>query len=407
MNMSGTTVLNNNEMEKINLSPHKNDAAKPNLIFSLIKHPFFIPGLYGAAGTLIIAFLILIIATHVFRLKVQTAVVSAQIETMVAPAGGYITHVYVTPNQLIKKGMPLLKIENFDLERELQLARVQVEEANLMSNYYQTLLINEQQRLKIYKKIGRNRVISASTALNISKQDVMSAQHDLERYKELYKKNYISKAALETKDTNNKSAQERLRNSQAQHRMEKHALKAIDKGMYFTGTKTEGIERDLTAKWVAAQRREKLNANRVKIYKTLITKLTLLAPFDGKITQILKSVGTTTDNIKPVIFIEKTEIDKNIVAYLTQDEVISIGASPYVKVYIPSSGKLYHGKITEINRTDGFVDVIKAQYRWRDFQVDRSAMVTIAIQAPDSDRFNQQAFSGMPATVYFSKSFKL
>ena len=75
--------------------------------------------------------------------------------------------------------------------------------------------------------------------------------------------------------------------------------------------------------------------------------------------------------------------------------------------YIPSSGKTYHGNVIEINRTDGFIDLIKAQYRWRDFQIDRSATVTIEIQQDNKKEFEEKTFSGMPAIVYFTKNFTL
>ena len=239
----------------------------------------------------------------------------------------------------------------------------------------------------------------------MSKQELLTAKHNLDRIDVLHKKHYVSEASLESEHTNYINALEKLNNANAQHSLEHHSLNALNKGMYFTGNKAEGIERDLYAELTTAQKRAELNENRVKIYEQLISKLTLLAPFDGKITQILKSAGNTTDTTKPIIFIENSKSNKDIVAYLTQDEIIHIGASGKVKLYIPSSGKMYHGNIIEINRTDGFIDAVKAQYRWRDFQIDKSAMVRIAIQENDRSDFNKQAFSGMPAIVYFTKSF--
>ena len=53
----------------------------------------------------------------------------------------------------------------------------------------------------------------------------------------------------------------------------------------------------------------------------------------------------------------------------------------------------------------GFIDEVKAQYKWRDFQMDRSAMVSIAIKNTDQIEFNRQAFPGMPVVVYFSRTF--
>jgi multidrug resistance efflux pump len=380
---------------------------KLNRVLKLISSPFFTPVLYSLAGILVFAFLIFIIAFHVLFLKVETAVISTPIETIVAPANGYIAEIYVRLGEKIKKGAPLFKIENFDLERDLNLARVSVLESKLKADYYQKLIINEQQRLKIYKQIGHNRVISRKTSLNIAKQEVLVAQHNLARYAELYKKYYVSQAIWEGVQAQYLSAQEKVKNSQAKHRMERHSLNALDQGMYFTGSKTEGIERDLYAELEVSQKRTTLSEERVKVYEHLIKKLTILAPFDGKVTQILKSAGNTTDTINPIIFIENTQENKIINAYLTQDEVMKIGTSKKVKIYIPSSGTTYHGNIIEINRTDGFIDAMNAQYRWRDLQIDRSAMVSIEIQQDDKKEFDKKTSSGMPAIVYFSKNVTL
>ena len=108
-------------------------------------------------------------------------------------------------------------------------------------------------------------------------------------------------------------------------------------------------------------------------------------------TQILKSEGNTTDNMKPIILIEKESEKKQIIAYLTQDEIIHIGRDN-VKIYLPALGKTFVGNIVEINRTDGFIDEINAQYRWRDFQIDRSAKIVVNIQENDSF-FNKSGYA--------------
>ena len=153
-----------------------------------------------------------------------------------------------------------------------------------------------------------------------------------------------------------------------------------------------------------AQKRAVLNDRRVKVYENLIKKLTLVAPFDGKVTQILKSEGNTTDNMKPIILIEKESEKKQIIAYLTHDEIIHIGRDN-VKIYLPALGKTFVGNIVEINRTDGFIDEINAQYRWRDFQIDRSAKIVVNIQENEQNNFSKIALSGMPVIVYFPKKY--
>ncbi len=376
--------------------------SKKNAWLAFIRHRHFAPSIYAVLGLLVFLSALVIFNTYVLHLKVETAVISSEIETMVAPMNGYITKLYVKAGEHVKKGAPLLKIDSISLEQALQLAQIQAAESKLDIDYYQHLLSNEQQRLKIYQKIGSNRVISAKTQVNRSLQTVMTSQHNLERFTQLNKKHYVSEASLEAERAKYVSAQETLADAKAQHSTERHALRAISKGMYFTGTKTEGIMQDLDAEIIAAQKKAALNDRRVKVYENLMKKLTLTAPFDGKVTQILKSEGNTADNIKPIILIEKEHSEKQIIAYLTQDEIIHIGVEN-VKIYFPALGKTYVGNIVEINRTDGFIDEVHAQYRWRDFQIDRSAKVTVAVQQNDRDKFDKIAFSGMPVIVYFPK----
>ena len=382
-------------------------ATKPHSLVTLIRHPFFAPSLYSMVGLSVFIVLIFLIAFHVLFLKVETALISTQTETIAAPTSGYITEFYVHLGDQVKKGTPLLRIENIELERDLNLARVNVSESKLTTEYYQKLITNEHQRLELYKKIGHSRVLSRKTLLNRAQHETLIAKHTLDRYTALYKKHYVSQALWEAMNASYLSAQEQLKNAQTKHRIEQHSLNALDQGVYFSDTKTEGIERDLYAQFEASQNRTALNKERVTVYEQLISKLTILAPFDGKITHIVKSAGNTADTIRPILFIENTQRNKLINAYLTQAEVMKIRTASRVKIYIPSSGTTYHGTITEINHTNGLLDVMKPPYQWGEHPMDSSTMVTIEVQPKDKKEFDKTTFSGMPAIVYFAKHVTL
>jgi multidrug resistance efflux pump len=374
---------------------------------NVTSHSYLAPSIYITLSLFVFFILIIIFNTYILRLKVETAVVNVPIETVIAPASGYIADIYVRNGQQVKKGDPLVKIENIDLERDLRLALINTKESQLSVKYYQNLLANEQQKLKIYQHIGTSRVISADSRVNSSTQDMLAAEKNLQRLRVLYKKHYISKANWDNEFAKYIRIKEKLRYAKAQKNLENSSLKAVAQGVYFTGNKLEGLEQDLHAELTSAKQKEALNQERVKLYSDLTKKLILKAPFDGTINQVLKSAGNTTDTIKPIVLIEQTRAHKNIVAYLTQNEIAHIGSIEQVKIYLPSTGKVYKGKITEINRTDGFIDVIKAQFRWRNIDMDRSGMVTIDLELEDQKSFNGEAFAGMPAIIYFSKRFFL
>jgi multidrug resistance efflux pump len=148
--------------------------------------------------------LTIIFNTYVLHLKVETAVISAPIETMVATAAGLISAVYVTPGKIVKKGTPLIKIENIELLRDLQLTKVHVDDAQLNISYTQSLLANEQRRLQVYQQVGADRVASADAIATMSKQTMATAKNNLRRMQVLHAKHYLSKAVVYTSRTRKK-----------------------------------------------------------------------------------------------------------------------------------------------------------------------------------------------------------
>jgi len=389
-------------IRKIEQENSSNFVVKNGLLLSWRSYFFSI--IYFISGIFLFISLFFIFNTYVFHLKVETAVVSEPIETMVAPLAGYIKDVLVLPGSHVHKGDLLVKIENIELERDSELANLRMEDAQLNVTYIKSLLANEQKKMDVYKIIGSNRVASSEATLDFSKQQVIESNNNLKRIQALVKKHFASVSDLDKAVTEDKIAEGKMKNAYAMENIENYSLNAINNGMYFTGDRLEGLISDLNAQVNAAEMRLSLEKKRTEIYKNLLQKLNLFAPFDGDVTQILKSVGNTTDNIKPIIMLTQDNSPKTIVAWLTQNEITHIRLSSKVKVYIPSLQKFYFGKIIQINRTSGFVDEINAQFRWRDLQIDRSATVLVTIDRGELNKFNQSVSAGMPAIVYFRKN---
>ena len=59
---------------------------------------------YVISGVFLLFVFFALFYTYVLRLKIETAVVSAKIEAMAPPLGGYITDVLVSQGQKVKKG---------------------------------------------------------------------------------------------------------------------------------------------------------------------------------------------------------------------------------------------------------------------------------------------------------------
>lgn len=345
--------------------------------------------------------------TYVLHMKIEMAVVTSPLETISSPLAGQIRDLYVEPGLKIKKGAPLIKIENIELMKELKMAQLNAEDARLNVIYYENLLKIEQQRLKVYENVGSSRLASAEAAAHIAKEEYASAKKNQIRMETLHKKHYLSEADWDLVVAKYRTADDKLKSATAMKELEQHSLNSVVQGLYFTGTKLEGRQQDINVELEVAKNRLKIHEERVRVYQELTNKLTLNAPFDAVVLQVLKTVGNNTDTTKPLLLLERSNTSKSITVYLTQTEVLHLRLNCQVKIYIPAMGRTYHGMVTEINRTSGFIDEVRAQYRQRDIDLDRTAIAIVTIELRDQNQFNREVSAGMPAIVYFPKQILL
>lgn len=363
--------------------------------------------IYIIVTILLLFFVILNINAYLLNLNVTTAVVNAPIETITSPTVGLITKIYTTLGAEIKQGEPLLRIENFNLEKEMEMAALEAENAKLFIQYYKNLLINEEQRLFFYKNLGFSRLAAAKATLNLTKHNYLIRKKNLTRMQELHKKNYLSDAKWDAELAIFTQAKEKMKKALAKFELENHSLNAIEFGMYFTGNKLEGKKSDFSTEIDLANQRLALSLNKLKIFKHFANKLILVAPFDGRVVQILKSEGNNTDTSKPLLLIQQAKANKEIIAFLRQDEVTHLGLNTKVKIYIPALKKTYRGNVASIDRTSGFIDEVKSQYRWRNLYIDRSATAIVNLNLTEQEKFNREVFAGMPAIIYFPRRFTI
>lgn len=358
-------------------------------------------------GFIILFWMVLIINSHVLHLKVETAVVSMPIEIINSPVNGSIKNIFVTENQIANKGMPLFEIDNIDIEKDLLLARLQLNEANSTLSYLNNLLETEKVKLNIYKNIGKKRVLSAQAMLNTSKESLASIANKIERLKKLHEKHYISDLEWDEAIEKLNNAKYKMQSAQADKDVEDHSLNAINDGMFFTGNKIEGAINDIKAQIESEKNKIQINSEKVKIYESILDKLMIKSPFKAKVVQIMKNQGAMTDNSKPVVLLQKIDEKKQIIAFLTQSEISHVGFDSNVKIYISPLGKIIKGKVSNIDRTNSFIDSVKSQYQWHDTQLDRTAIVTIDINEQSLLSQKIELNAGMPAIVYFPRKFNL
>jgi hypothetical protein len=102
---------------------------------------------------------------------------------------------------------------------------------------------------------------------------------------------------------------------------------------------------------------------------------------------------------EPVLTVEKTS-SPTILAYLTQDEVLSIGINDSAKVFIPGLDSHIQATVTKIDRSSAFVDSGTSRYEWND-RTERTALVSLKLESVAQRHDDISA--GLPAVVIFPK----
>jgi len=88
----------------------------------------FYTGLYSALGLFVFSYIAMLGYTNVFRLEVDSAVISAPLVTVQAPNDGHVMWTSYKPGDAVKAGSVVLQVADNQLEREIDLADIDIRE---------------------------------------------------------------------------------------------------------------------------------------------------------------------------------------------------------------------------------------------------------------------------------------
>lgn len=88
-------------------------------------------GLYGAAGLCVTGYAIMAFIVNFMWLEVDTAVVSAPMQSVISTVDGKILRVAITPGDVIPSGQAMFIIENAKLEEKVEMAKIKINRLTL------------------------------------------------------------------------------------------------------------------------------------------------------------------------------------------------------------------------------------------------------------------------------------
>ena len=386
------------------LQPDKNPAQDVPVVRRSYK-ALAMTGFYLVLGVFVFGYIAALVYSNMYRLEVQTAVISAPIEVVAAQAEGRLKWGGVRPGDSVTTGEKLLTLYDNKLEQEIEFSSLAVEDSRLQLAYLRRRQVDEIEKVEGFAAIELKNAAQMKLEVEGITEEVAAAKKDYLRHAQLNKKGFSTTAKMEQLKKNYLTTLKKLESRKLELDMRVRLAEHNLGKRHYTGQNMVGEVQRIAAEVKRAEGRLKLAA---KKHKSLIMhrdRLAIYAPFNGFLMKLPK---VNNGHVKKgdILAVLEDSSRRYVTAFLKQDEILFIKLGELVDIYIPAVDKWLAGKVTGIDRTDGF---IKQNNRRGDAILDwrgptaRSAKVTINFLKPDIVRRSKIYKTGLPVVVIFKK----
>ena len=359
----------------------------------------FFTGLYSVLGLFVFSYIAMLGYTNVFRLEVDSAVISAPMVTVQAPNDGHVMWTSYKPGDVVKAGAVVLQVADNQLEREIDLADIDIREKQAKLGASQHMLADALNQLEDLSTVEQKRIEQAQAKLDALKAAAVNADAAYKRAQGLYQKGYATKAQLDVTERD-AIATESAAKGQSFELSSQSTLAARSTGLrFFTGNQFLGERAKMEAEVKLQEAEIDLAQQRKRVLMQQRLRLAVIAPFDGLVLE-LPRVDHASINRGDVIAVLEQPRSRMVTAYLTQDEVLHVGIGDPATVYVPAFDATLVATVTNIDRTSGFAQEMEARFNFRNTR-DRSALVTLQFATDDVARNIKTFRSGTPVVVIF------
>lgn len=364
---------------------------------SILKRIIFVT-LYAIFGIGLLGYISLVFYSNFFRLEIKSAVVSSDITAVQAYNEGTIAKIMVTSNDIVNKDQALVVIDSPRLKRVIRDSNRKAQKALLKVSNLKYLISSQKEKFSSYQQIAHKKHQESQAKRNAAKARFDLTRKAKQRMETLLDKGLISPAGLEKYEGAFITAKQNFELAKSSLSLSKQSLSSLEKGYFYTGRKLEGDLPALKGKLAQAEAEYNLATQSAAEAKEEMESLIILAPFSGKVKDVLVTQSQYVQTGQDIIVFEDNSNPSYIDAYLTQADIEWISLHTVATAYLPSMDKSYTVKVTDISRTDGFFQDAQLKFNWRDAE-DKTAKVKLSFVGDMSGEIT----TGLPAIINFPK----
>jgi len=353
---------------------------------------------YVVFGIGVFGYLAILVYSLTMRLEVKSAVVSTPVASIKMPVDGKLIPVRLENGLYVRRGDVIAHIENTKMVAAVDGKRIVLQEARDFLARAEEKFRIQTSRMKLYKVVKKTDRQIAMAEVESAKEALSAADNAFERASKLRAKRLVNEEKFDQAKKSQAEAEARLR--KGEYELERAStLDAVSDRVFFNN-KEFVADLDMLALDVD-EASAKVNAAFAGLEQAerAMKQLVIAAPFDGRIVSVLQTGSINLVRNEPVLTVEKTS-SPTVLAYLTQDEVLSIGINDSAKVFIPGLDSHVQATVTKIDRSSGFVDSETSRYEWND-RTERTALVSLKLDSVVQR--HDEISAGLPAVVIFPK----
>lgn len=304
--------------------------------------------MYVGVGLMLAAYVADAAYRRVWRIEVETASLVAPTARIASPADGVVRELEVAPGEHVAAGDRLFLVESPAVQAALEDANLEVEQAEVRVAELEAAREAQEERLSIHGRMLRSRIASQRQQVALLSERVQLADQQVARLRDMLGRGIVSQVELEEVAARRAALAGQLEEAQSFLKVEKGRLGAARSGFYFDGDRIENGLPEVDAALATARAEVDLEkAQLAALVERAEAAQTGVAPFEGRVAQVLQTAGTPVRQGNLVVVLERDQ-ERLVEAWLTRHQAEYVRLGDTARVEVPGLDREYDAVVRSI-----------------------------------------------------------
>ena len=312
----------------------------------------------------------------------------------------------------MQAGDTIIAVLDNQLQREIDLAEIEVQERKAKLINAKRHQIEELERVRSFSTVEMKNVEQTKLELDALAAQLGLAEESEKRLKSLGDKGYATAPKIEEaarlvialrKDYEVRKVELEARLELASRNAGKHMYSG--NATIGSGDINSGKAGEADADVKLAEHEIEISHQKYVAFLKQRERQAVRSPFDGTILDLPRLDNGAVRRGDTIAIVEQRK-ERQVTAYLNQDEVMRVGLGDEAILFLPALGETMKGRVKRIDRTSGFIreqdNRQNPGYAWRG-PTDRTAKVTIQFEDQTKVQDVERYRSGLPVVVVFEQ----